>query len=147
MNLPCPIVLDSSTLKLVDFLPKLCDQVGYRMNMPVVWYLSETELYSGYHILCYKQAPSWYDLKCVLKDVKPNNYPLKLICKVLTKVTPDDPKLHCINFKIILGSNTFGTMVMPPEVHCVQLLIVCTIQDEPWSWCLLSKYGSIIIEC
>ena len=27
---------------------------------------------SGYHTLCYKQAPSWYDMKYVERDAKSN---------------------------------------------------------------------------
>ena len=33
-------------------------------TVPMVWYCSSTALYSHYRTLCYKQAPSWYDLNC-----------------------------------------------------------------------------------
>ena len=46
-----------------------------------LWYLSATALKSGYHTctLCYKQASSWFDLKCVESDVEPNTTTTTLV--------------------------------------------------------------------
>ena len=47
-----------------------------------MWYLSETALQRGYHTLCYKQATSWYDMKCVERDNKPNKKTFAYSCKI-----------------------------------------------------------------
>lgn len=41
-------------------------------KLPVMWYFSETAQFSGFHTICYKQAPSGYYLKCFERDVKHN---------------------------------------------------------------------------
>ena len=84
-----------------------CDCAGYHTPLPVVWCSGETALFSGYHTLCYKQAPSWFDLELIKTYVKQIQKELiiflQTMCKILGGMLAE---VHSESVEVFLDTHT-----------------------------------------